>query len=106
MPAGRGGRGVLVVGRTPVGVTHPKPREVLRADLTDLGGLEGEFSGYDACFFCPGVPSAGMKETAYREVTYGPTLAVARSLAAASPGPTFCLLRVRAGDRSAPRAGG
>ncbi|PSM41898.1 epimerase [Streptomyces dioscori] len=95
---------VLVVGRTAVGVTHPKLREVVRADLTDLAdpdGLEGELSGYDACFFCLGVSSAGMKEAAYREVTYDLTLSVARALAAASPGLAFCYVSGQGTDSSA-----
>ncbi|WP_413758163.1 NAD-dependent epimerase/dehydratase family protein [Streptomyces sp. MMBL 11-3] len=92
---------VLVVGRTPVGVTHPKLREILRADLADLDGLENRLSGYDACFFCIGVSSAGMKEAAYREVTYDLTLAVARSLAAASPGLTFCYVSGQGTDSTA-----
>lgn len=92
---------VLVVGRTAIGVTHPKLREVVRADLTDLTGLEDELSGYDACFFCLGVSSAGMKEAAYREVTYDLTLAVARFLAARSPGLTFCYVSGQGTDSSA-----
>ncbi|MFD6287422.1 epimerase [Streptomyces sp. NPDC060205] len=95
---------VLVIGRTTVGVTHPKLREILRPDLTDLTGLngpEGELSGYDACFFCLGVSSAGMKEAAYREVTYDLTLSVARVLAAASPGLTFCYVSGQGTDSSA-----
>ncbi|MFE7030165.1 NAD-dependent epimerase/dehydratase family protein [Streptomyces sp. NPDC057621] len=92
---------VLVIGRTTVGVTHPKLHEIVRADLTDLGGLEGELSGYDACFFCLGVSSAGMKEAAYREVTYDLTLSVARTLAASSPGLTFCYVSGQGTDSSA-----
>ncbi|MGC5568292.1 NAD-dependent epimerase/dehydratase family protein [Streptomyces sp. FR-108] len=92
---------VLVIGRSTVGVTHPKLREIVRADLTDLGGLERELSGYDACFFCLGVSSAGMKEAAYREVTYDLTLSVARTLAASSPGLTFCYVSGQGTDSSA-----
>ncbi|MEV0221964.1 NAD-dependent epimerase/dehydratase family protein [Streptomyces sp. NPDC050704] len=92
---------VLVVGRTAVGVTHPKLREVVRADLTDLSGLDGELSGYDACFFCLGVSAAGMKEDAYRRVTYDLTLAVARTLAGWNPGLTFCYVSGQGADSSA-----
>ncbi|MEV0554251.1 epimerase [Streptomyces sp. NPDC050597] len=92
---------VLVVGRTAVGVSHPKLREVVRADLMDLGGLESELSGYDACFFCLGVSSAGMKEDAYRKVTYDLTLEVARSLGRWNPGLTFCYVSGQGTDGSA-----
>ncbi|MEY9966127.1 uncharacterized protein YbjT (DUF2867 family) [Streptacidiphilus sp. MAP12-16] len=80
---------VLVVGRTTAGVEHPKLREIVHRDLADLTAIEGEFSGYDACFFCLGVSSAGMKEEAYRRVTYDLTLAAARPLAALNPELTF-----------------
>ncbi|MFH8465124.1 NAD-dependent epimerase/dehydratase family protein [Streptomyces sp. NPDC017991] len=95
---------VLVIGRTAVGVTHPKLREVVRADLTDLADLDGpqgELSGYDACFFCLGVSSAGMKEAAYRKVTYDLTLSVARAVAASSPGLAFCYVSGQGTDSSA-----
>jgi len=45
--------------------------------------------GFDACFFCLGVSSAGMKETDYARVTYGFTLAAAETLARRNPGMTF-----------------
>ncbi|MEU5345238.1 MULTISPECIES: epimerase [unclassified Streptomyces] len=92
---------VLVVGRTAVGVSDPKLSEVVRADLSDLGGLEGELSGYDACFFCLGVSSAGMKEGAYRKVTYDLTLEVARSLGRWNPGLAFCYVSGQGTDGSA-----
>lgn len=80
---------VLTVGRSATGQKHDKLREIVHADLFDLSPIAGELAGYDACFFCLGVSSAGMSEESYRRVTYDLTLAVARALAAASPGMTF-----------------
>ncbi len=80
---------VLVVGRSPTGHEHAKLNEIVRPDLFDLSAIEGELSGYGACFFCLGVSSAGMGEAEYRHLTYDLTLSVARSLAKASPGMTF-----------------
>ncbi|ATZ22880.1 epimerase [Streptomyces lavendulae] len=80
---------VLAIGRTPLGVSHPKLREHVVPDPSDLSGLAAELPGYDACFFCLGVSSVGMKEEAYRRITYDLTLAVARPLAAANPRLTF-----------------
>ncbi|MFF5704960.1 epimerase [Streptomyces sp. NPDC012794] len=82
-------KSVLSVGRTPLGVSHPKLREHVRPDPADLTELAGELSRYDACFFCLGVSSVGMKEEAYRAVTHDLTLGVARPLAAANPALTF-----------------
>ncbi|WP_031153002.1 Rossmann-fold NAD(P)-binding domain-containing protein [Streptomyces xanthophaeus] len=80
---------VLAVGRTPLGVSHPKLRERVQEDPSDLSAPDLDLTAYDACFFCLGVSSVGMKEEAYRRVTYDLTLAVARPLAAADPDLTF-----------------
>ncbi|MFB4275650.1 epimerase [Nonomuraea sp. MTCD27] len=80
---------VLAVGRSATGVSHPKLREIRHDDLLDLSPVEGELGGYDACFFCLGVSSAGMSERDYRRVTYDFTLAAGETLARLSPGSTF-----------------
>ncbi|OII61965.1 epimerase [Streptomyces sp. CC53] len=81
--------GVLAVGRTATGRSHPKLREVVRADVGDLADLGEELSAYDACFFCLGVSAAGMDEQDYRRITYDLTLRVAEALAAHRPGMAF-----------------
>jgi uncharacterized protein YbjT (DUF2867 family) len=91
---------VLAVGRTAPGVEHPKLRAVVQADLTDLAGIEAELATYDACFFCLGVSSVGMKEDAYRRITYDLTLAVAGTLAAANPGLAFVYVSGQGTDSS------
>jgi uncharacterized protein YbjT (DUF2867 family) len=80
---------VLVVGRSQTGQRHEKLTELVHRDFTDFSAVEAELSGYDACFFCLGVSSAGMKEPDYRRVTYDYTLAAARTLARLNPGMTF-----------------
>jgi uncharacterized protein YbjT (DUF2867 family) len=80
---------VLAVGRASTGVTHGKLREILHDDLLELAPVEGELGGYDACFFCLGVSSAGMRERDYRRITYDFTLSVGETLARLSPGSTF-----------------
>ena len=83
-------RSVLVVGRTPSGVSHPKVRELIRSDFYDYADATTDLEGHDACFFCLGVSSAGMNEAAYTRVTYDLTLAAARTLAVLNPQSTFC----------------
>jgi uncharacterized protein YbjT (DUF2867 family) len=80
---------VLTVGRAATGVRHERLRELVHADLFDLSPVAGALAGYDACFFCLGVSSAGMTEADYTRVTYDLTLAVAELLARLSPGMTF-----------------
>jgi uncharacterized protein YbjT (DUF2867 family) len=80
---------VLAVGRAATGKQHDKLRELVRADLSDLSPVAEELTGYDACLFCLGVSSAGMKEADYRRVTYDLTLGAARLLAERNPESTF-----------------
>ncbi|GAC1540533.1 MAG: epimerase [Polyangiales bacterium] len=80
---------VLAVGRRATGQTHAKLRELVRADLTDWSDAATALAGYDACFYCLGVSSAGKSESEYRNVTYELALAAARALVTVSPQMTF-----------------
>jgi uncharacterized protein YbjT (DUF2867 family) len=80
---------VLSIGRSATGQRHPKLRELVHRDFLDFAAIESELSGFDACFFCLGVSSAGMKEADYRRITYDFTMAAARALARLNPGMTF-----------------
>ena len=80
---------VLSIARTPTGRREPKLRELVYSDFFDFSPIENDLAGYDACFFCLGISSAGMKEDDYRRVTYDITLAAARVLARQNPGMTF-----------------
>jgi uncharacterized protein YbjT (DUF2867 family) len=80
---------VLTVGRSPTGVQHAKLREILQPDLIHYSGIEAELRGFDACFFCLGVSSAGMSEQQYENLTYTLTLAAAETLSRLNPAMTF-----------------
>jgi uncharacterized protein YbjT (DUF2867 family) len=79
----------LSVVRKPTGQSDLKLRELVHSDFMDFSGIKNELSGYDACFFCLGVSSAGMTEAEYTRVTYGITMAAAQTLARLNPGMTF-----------------
>ena len=80
---------VLTIGRSITGQTHTKLKELAHKDLFDYGSIAAELKGYDACFFCLGISSAGMSEADYHHITYDLTLAAAQVLAALNPGMTF-----------------
>ena len=80
---------VLVIGRNSIGQTHPKLREVLLRDSFDVNAARSELKGYDACFFCLGVSSAGMNEVDYTRLTFDLTMCWARALAEINPAMTF-----------------
>jgi uncharacterized protein YbjT (DUF2867 family) len=92
---------VLAIGRTPLAETHAKLQQIVHRDLADFSPLEAQLVGYDACFFCLGVSSAGMSEADYRHVTYDFTLAAARTLCKVSPGLTFIYVSGTGTDSSA-----
>ena len=80
---------VLTVGRAATGGKHEKLRELVVKDLHDLSAVEKDLAGYDACFFCLGVASAGMSEADYTRITHDITVAAAGTLARLDPGMTF-----------------
>ena len=91
---------VLAIGRTATGVQHPKLRDVVHRDLWRYDSLEGELTGFDACFFCLGVTSAGMTEPAYERVTFGIAIAAAEALCRLNPGMTFVFVSGAGADSS------
>jgi uncharacterized protein YbjT (DUF2867 family) len=80
---------VLSVGRKPAGVSHPKLRDLVRADMFDFEVNARELNGYDTCFFCLGVSSVRMSEAEYTHLTYELTMGWARLLARANPAMRF-----------------
>jgi len=80
---------VVAVGRTATGKQHPKLQDLVVKDMYDYSAVEPQLQGFDACFFCLGVSSVGMKEADYRHITYDLTMAAATVLARLNPGMTF-----------------
>jgi uncharacterized protein YbjT (DUF2867 family) len=83
---------VLVINRKACHVIHPKLKEVIHQDFFDLNDIEEYLTGYNACFFCLGVSSIGMKEPEYTRLTYTLTLQFARILCMLNPKMTFCYI--------------
>jgi uncharacterized protein YbjT (DUF2867 family) len=80
---------ICAVGRSALAVQSPRLRQILHADLFNLQCLEAQLADFDACFFCLGVSSSGMKEADYERVTYQLSLGVAEALSRVAPGMTF-----------------
>lgn len=91
---------VLVINRRPCDVRHEKLKEVIHKDFHDLSSIEGQLSGYNACYFCLGVSSVGMNEADYYHLTYNLTLHVADTLARLNPDMTFCYVSGAGTDSS------
>ena len=80
---------VLTIGRSATGVQNAKLQDLVHADLWNYSAIEEQLRGFDACFFCLGVTSAGMSEADYTRVTYGITVAAAETLCRLNPDMTF-----------------
>jgi hypothetical protein len=81
---------VLVIGRRPCNVTHPKLTELIHKDFFDYSAIENSLQGYNACFFCLGISSVGKNETEYTRITYDLTMQAATTLSRLNPEMTFC----------------
>jgi hypothetical protein len=81
---------VLVINRKSCGVTHPKLKEILHTNFLDLSSIADQLKDYNACFFCLGVSSVGMKDDQYFLFTYTLTMHMAEILARQNPEMTFC----------------
>lgn len=91
---------VVTMGRNATGVQHPKLREIVHKDLWNYSSVESQLRGFDACFFCLGVTSAGMSEADYERVTYGIAVAAAETLCRLNPSMTFVFVSGAGADSS------
>lgn len=91
---------VLSLSRKPCGLTHPKLKEILLPDFFNLTAIEKDLAGYNACFFCLGISSLGVKEEDYYRTTYSLTLNMAEKLSRLNPGMTFCYISGAGTDSS------
>ena len=83
---------ILVVTRKSSGIMHPKLKEHVHNDFYDLSSIASQLKGYDACFFCLGISSIGMKEPDFYKVTYTLTMHFANTLSIQNNAMTFCYI--------------
>lgn len=81
---------VLVVSRRSNNRQHPKLKECIVRDFFELDKVQEQLRGYDACFYCAGVSSVGMKEAAYTYITYDTVIHFAKTVLALNPEMIFC----------------
>jgi uncharacterized protein YbjT (DUF2867 family) len=80
---------ILIINRRASGHAHPKIKEIIHPDFYDLSPIKQHMKGYDACFFCLGVSSIGMKEEEYMKPTYHLTMHFARTMKEMNPDSIF-----------------
>lgn len=80
---------VLIINRSSAGIFHPKLTEIIHKDFTDFTSVMNKLKDYDACFYCMGISSLGVKEDEYFRITYSMTEALAKLLFEINPGMVF-----------------
>jgi uncharacterized protein YbjT (DUF2867 family) len=83
---------VTSIGRSKVGITHPKLTEVLHPDFADCSALADTLSGQDAAVFCLGTYTGSVSDADLRRITVDYTIEFARVLHNSSPGAAFSFL--------------
>ncbi|HTR82307.1 MAG TPA: NAD-dependent epimerase/dehydratase family protein [Bacteroidota bacterium] len=83
---------VLVIGRRTCGIKNGKLTEIVHDDFFNYATIEHRLKGFDACLFCLGVSSIGMKEEDYKRLTYDLTLSAAETLSRHNPQMVFCYI--------------
>jgi uncharacterized protein YbjT (DUF2867 family) len=92
---------VLMVNRNAYqGVSHPMLRECIVPDFFNLQNIPDDLIRYNACFYCSGISSSGMKEVDYTRITFDTTLFFANRLLTANPNMVFCHISGNLADSS------
>ncbi|HKO82783.1 MAG TPA: NAD-dependent epimerase/dehydratase family protein [Chitinophagaceae bacterium] len=91
---------ILIINRKPSGVQHLKLREIIHPDFFNLSPIADQLTGYNACFFCLGVSSVGMREPEYYRLTYTLTMHMAEILAKQNSDMIFCYISGASTDSS------
>ncbi len=80
---------VLIINRRHYEMQHSKLKELIVPDFFELNKFANNIKGYDACFFCAGISSVGMKEDKFTRITYDTTIAFAKALLAVNTNMVF-----------------
>lgn len=80
---------ILILNRKHYEINHAKVKEIIVKDFMQVESIQDALQGYDACFFCAGISSVGLKEHVYRHITYDITMHVAKTLSSINHTMTF-----------------
>src|SRR6266481_7610070 len=80
------------IGRTTMGLKHPRLKEVVHQDFADCSALAGTLAEQDAAVFCLGTYTGAVPDAELRRITVDYAVEFARVLRASSPNATFAFL--------------
>jgi uncharacterized protein YbjT (DUF2867 family) len=91
---------VTAIGRSKLGISHPKLKEVLHRDFADCSALAEPLSGQDAAVYCIGAYTGAVPDAVLRKITVDYTIEFARVLRGSSPDAAFSFLSGGGADRT------
>ncbi|KFF25888.1 NAD-dependent epimerase/dehydratase family protein [Chryseobacterium vrystaatense] len=80
---------VLIIGRKHYDKTHPKLKELIVKDFSEIDNYSELLKMYNGCFFCAGVSSVGENEESFTKKTYDFVVPFATKLSQINPAITF-----------------
>ncbi len=80
---------VHIINRRSLQIKHPKLKELLLTDFSQLNTIEQQLENYDACFYCMGISAVGLNEEKYTEITFNITKNFADILYKKNPSMVF-----------------
>ena len=83
---------VTAIGRSKLGVSHPKLEDVVHRDFADCSALAEPLSGQDAAVYCLGAYTGAVPDAVLRMITVDYTVEFARVLRGSSPDAAFSFL--------------
>jgi uncharacterized protein YbjT (DUF2867 family) len=91
---------ILVINRKSCNISHPRLKEIIHQEFFDLSSLSNEMTGYNTCFFCLGITSAGLSEKDYHRFTFDLTLSIAKILTGINKEMSVCYISGAGADSS------
>jgi uncharacterized protein YbjT (DUF2867 family) len=89
---------VTAIGRKPLGISHPKLKEVLHRDFANCSALTGALSGQDGVVYCLGTYTGVVSDAELRTITLDYTVEFARVFRGSSPNAAFSFLSGNGAD--------
>ena len=80
---------ILIIGRRKYELTHPKLKELIVKDFSEINNYSEVLKQYEGCFFCAGSSSVGENEVSFTKKTYDFVVPFATSLSAINPSMIF-----------------
>ena len=81
------------------GKQHPKLKEVIHKDFSDLNAVIAEFQNKDIAFFCIGVYTGTLPDNEFKEITVDQATVFGNALKDNSPNARLCFLSGQGADQ-------